>query len=158
MGNSESQTKISTSQCCACHNWFSTHELNQVQLCADDFHYISSLLKGEFLRGWSKKQISAFIVFICFGSYYLGKSSSDQLLIDKHEHNRKLTDRLQDVISNSNNSSQVCTICFEEYKEDRTQIAFGPCGHFSCNECTHSLQLCPFCRAEIEFTLPLFNN
>ena len=55
-------------------------------------------------------------------------------------------------------SGQVCAICFEEYKEDRKRVAFGPCGHSSCNECMHLLQLCPFCRAEIEFDIPLVNN
>ena len=78
MGNSVSQTTKSTVQCVACHNWFSTHELNQVQLCTHDFYYISTLLKGEAFRDWSKKQIGAFILLISFGSYYLGKSSSGQ--------------------------------------------------------------------------------
>ena len=77
MGNSVSQTTISTLQCGACHKWFSMHELNQVQLCAHDFHYIGTLLKGDALRGWSKKQIFALLVFISYGSYYFGKSRSE---------------------------------------------------------------------------------
>ena len=70
------------------------------------------------------------------------------------------------------NTGQVCTICFEEYKEDRQQVAFGPCRHSACNECTHALpmveigagrnrkrtKLCPFCRADIKTTISLFNN
>lgn len=91
MGNSVSQTKISTLQCGACYNWFSTHELNQVQLCAHDFHYIGTLLKGDVLRGWSKKQIFAFILFISFGSYYWGRSRSPEAqLLDEFQKIRTL--------------------------------------------------------------------
>ena len=77
-------------------------------------------------------------------------------------------------INADKNLGKVCTICFEEYKEDRQQVAFGPCRHSACNECTHSLpiennitgrnqngrrsKLCPFCRAEIKTTISLFNN
>ena len=75
MGNSVSQTTISTLQCAACDKWFSTHELNQVHLCADDFYYYIG-------TGLSKKQIGAFVLFI-FGSFYIGKSISDQHLNDE---------------------------------------------------------------------------
>ena len=59
------------------------------------------------------------------------------------------------------NSGQVCSICFEEYKEDRKRVAFG-CGHSTCNECSRKngrrSKLCPFCRAEIKIAIPLINN
>ena len=66
--------------------------------------------------------------------------------------------QLEKVLKAEKLAGQVCTICFEEYKEDRRQVAFGPCGHHSCYECSPSLQLCPLCRAEIEFTLLIFHN
>ena len=73
------------------------------------------------------------------------------------------------------NSGQACTICFEDYKDDRKQVAFGPCGHYSCGECFGFLpmveveagrngrrgrrsKLCPFCRAEIQTFILLYNN
>ena len=75
MGNSVSQTTISTLQCAACDKWFATHELNQVHLCAHDFYYID--------KGWSKKQIGAFVLFIGFGCFCWGKSISDHQLNDE---------------------------------------------------------------------------
>ena len=75
MGNSVSQTTKSTLQCAACQK--STHELKQLQLYAQEFNYIRTLIKRDALRGWSKKQIGAFILLVWFGSYCLGKMSSD---------------------------------------------------------------------------------
>ena len=81
MGNSVSQRDF---QCSACYNSFEIHELIPIRLCAHDFDYIRTLLKGDALRGWSKKQIVAFILFISFGSYYFGKSRSPEAqLLDK---------------------------------------------------------------------------
>ena len=59
------------------------------------------------------------------------------------------------------NPNRVCTICFEEYTQDRKRVAFGPCGHQPvCVECSNGLESssnkkCPICRAELLFTLAL---
>ena len=48
---------------------------------------------------------------------------------------------------------QVCNICFEQYSQERKQVAFTPCGHSSCEECSTSRHLerkCPFCRTSIK--------
>lgn len=74
MGNNVSQSGF---KCEVCHDCFAVNEIVPVQLCLDDYRY----LKGTFI-GLSKKQI-AFILFIIIGAYSLGKSCSDQLLIDK---------------------------------------------------------------------------
>ena len=73
MGNSVSQRDF---QCEACNNLFEIHEL--FHLCAHDYWYIDTLLKGEALSGWSKKQIVAFILFISFGSYCFERSRSPE--------------------------------------------------------------------------------
>ena len=88
MGNSVSQRDF---QCEACNDLFEIHELIPIQLCANDYQYIGALLKGDALRGWSKKQIFAFLVFISFGSYYLGKrrSTEDQMLDEMPYNLRK---------------------------------------------------------------------
>ena len=79
MGNSVSQRDF---QCEACNDLFEIHEL--FHLCAHDYRYIDTILKGDALRGWSKKQIFAFILFISFGSYYFGRSRSPEAqLLDK---------------------------------------------------------------------------
>ena len=48
---------------------------------------------------------------------------------------------------------QECNICFEKYSQERKQVAFTPCGHSSCGECSKSRHLerkCPFCRTKIK--------
>ena len=71
----------------------------------------------------------------------------------------------QDIINEKDktepSSNRVCTICFEEYAQNRKQVAFGPCGHQPvCAECSNGLETssnkkCPICRAEVLFTLTL---
>jgi len=71
----------------------------------------------------------------------------------------------QDIINEKDkiepSLNQVCTICYEEYGQNRKQVAFGPCGHQPvCAECSNGLETssnkkCPICRAEVLFTLTL---
>ena len=58
------------------------------------------------------------------------------------------------------NPNTACTVCFEEYNQNRKRVAFGPCGHQPvCAECSNGLEStsnkCPICRAEVLFTLSL---
>ena len=47
-----------------------------------------------------------------------------------------------------------CSICLEEYSQDRKQVAFSPCGHApSCEQCAKSdnfVRKCPICRTKIK--------
>ena len=71
----------------------------------------------------------------------------------------------QDIINEKDKKepspNRVCTICFEEYAQDRKKVAFGPCGHQPvCVECSNGLgsssnKTCPICRAEVLFTIAL---
>ena len=90
---------------------------------------------------------------------------------DNEEHELQLHDmeqkikEYQDIINEKDkiepSPNQVCTICYEEYGQNRKQVAFGPCGHQPvCTECSNGLETssnkkCPICRAEVLFTLTL---
>ena len=82
MGNNVSQCDL---ECEVCHAWFEINELVPVQLCVEDYRYVSTLVQKDTFIGRSKKIVMGAITLyaITKGAYYLGKSSSDQLLIDK---------------------------------------------------------------------------
>lgn len=77
MGNNVSQCDL---ECEVCHAWFETNELVPVQLCLDDYRYVSTLLQKDTFIGRSKKCFMGAITLyaIIKVAYYLGKSSSDQ--------------------------------------------------------------------------------
>ena len=90
---------------------------------------------------------------------------------DNEEYELQLNDmeqkikEYQDIINEKDkiepSPNQVCTICYEEYGQNRKQVAFGPCGHQPvCTECSNGLETssnkkCPICRTEVLFTLTL---
>lgn len=92
-------------------------------------------------------------------------------LYDNEEYELQMNDmeqkikEYQDIINEKDkiepSPNQVCTICYEEYGQNRKQVAFGPCGHQPvCTECSNGLETssnkkCPICRAEVLFTLIL---
>ena len=82
MGNNVSQCDL---ECEVCHAWLETNELVPVQLCLDDYRYVSTLLQKDTFIGRSKKCFMGAITLYAITkvAYYLGKSSSDQLLNDK---------------------------------------------------------------------------
>lgn len=47
-----------------------------------------------------------------------------------------------------------CEICYKNMKE----VAFVPCGHVMCKECSFKprMEECPFCRRLIEYKLVLY--
>ena len=47
---------------------------------------------------------------------------------------------------------KLCAICLCGRKE----VAFGPCGHQSCLNCSTKVAECHMCRAVIEMRLPIF--
>ena len=60
-------------------------------------------------------------------------------------------------MENSSHSNRACSFCFEEYTNDRKQVAFGPCGHSpictSCFTAEKGTKVCPIC-----FNLVKFSN
>ena len=59
-------------------------------------------------------------------------------------------------MENSTNSNRVCSFCFEEYTNDRKQVAFGPCGHspicINCYMVEKGDKTCPICNDSVKFS------
>ena len=54
--------------------------------------------------------------------------------------------------NNEDDKQTECGICMDRKKE----IAFSPCGHTVCRECSLLVTDCPFCRAQIENKIKLY--
>ena len=59
-------------------------------------------------------------------------------------------------MENHSHSNRVCSFCFEEYTNDRKQVAFGPCGHSPiCTGCftvENGTKTCPICYNLVKFS------
>ena len=50
-----------------------------------------------------------------------------------------------------------CSICFMDMRaDDRYQVAFNPCGHSCCNDCSTRLNECHVCRLNISTKIRLY--
>ena len=56
----------------------------------------------------------------------------------------------------NNTSTASCTICLQEFSNDRYKVAFNPCGHCCCHECAPQIQPCHECRRHIQNKVRLF--
>ena len=77
-----------------------------------------------------------------------------QILQDKEDEIKRI--RAEKGNNQANTSTASCTICLEEFSEDRHKIAFHPCGHCCCHICAPQIQSCHECRERIQNKVRLF--
>ena len=77
-------------------------------------------------------------------------------LEDKIAEYQRIINENDNQLENSCNSNRICSLCFDEYTNDRQQVALSPCGHspvcINCfgNEECH--QKCPICNTKARFS------
>ena len=89
----------------------------------------------------------------------------NRVLQDKEDETNRLLQEKEDEINRirteaandqANTSTGSCTICLQEFSNDRYKVAFNPCGHCCCHECAPQIQPCHECRRHIQNKVRLF--
>jgi E3 ubiquitin-protein ligase RGLG len=86
-----------------------------------------------------------------FSSSKPSHSSSFKPSVPSYQYESQPAASTAPTATSSTYDDRACPICLTNPKD----MAFG-CGHQTCCECAHDLQLCPYCRSTIETRIKLY--